>query len=180
MLPSYYLLFVFGFWKPCQGDTPVCSVLNQNLQMTAWIGFPIGFYCMTKSPWFNALTLCMLSQLAYSRRLCGMLSVSNLMLSICWVSLIITIYSFTFACVMLKLLHSKTKECVTDCSPDHTEYLSICQIPINLNDRSRLQNYGDVMLLSIKFTTAEKVCHKEQRLPTNFICFMIGITNFVP
>lgn len=92
----------------------------------------------------------------------------------------VAIYSFTFACYMLKLLHSKMKECVTDCSPDHKEYLSICQIPINLNDRSHLQNYGDVMLLSIKFTISEKVRHKEQCLPTNFICFMIGITNFVP
>lgn len=42
MLPSYYLLFVFGFWKPHQADTPLCSILNQDLQMTVWIGFPLS------------------------------------------------------------------------------------------------------------------------------------------
>lgn len=48
MLPSYYLLFVFGFWKPRQGDTPLCSILNQDRQMnraspvvsTVWLKVP--------------------------------------------------------------------------------------------------------------------------------------------
>lgn len=70
---------------------------------------PVDFYCMTKSPWFSALTLCLLSQLGYSRCLCGMLSVSSLMLSICWVSLIIAIILSLLLAICLNSFIRKRK-----------------------------------------------------------------------